>query len=126
MPARTRSSLILIDVVVVAASVMTLTTAPAQAGEPAGSSERFQQAMAAGETGHRQVAFESFAALADDGHGEAARIAVQRARFGPTLCGQHFAATPDRQSRWVVVANGGIERPQARLPLRITSLETRP
>jgi hypothetical protein len=126
MPARTRSSLYFVAVVVVAASVMTLTAVPAQADEPAAPSERFHQGMAAYETSHWQIAFERFAALADDGHAEAARIALQMARFGPALYGQRFEATPDRRSRWVVVAIGGIERPQAALPLRVTSLETRP
>ena len=41
MPARSRSSLYFIAVVVVAASVMTLTAVPALAGEPALLSERF-------------------------------------------------------------------------------------
>lgn len=126
MPARTRSSLYFVAVVVVAASVMTLTTVPAPAGEPGLSSERFQQGMAAYETGHWQVAFERFAALADDGHADAARIALQMARFGPALYSQDFSAPPDRRSRWVVVATRGIERPQAVPALRVTSLETRP
>lgn len=41
MPARSRSSLYFIAIVVVAASVMTLTAVPASAGEPALPSERF-------------------------------------------------------------------------------------
>lgn len=126
MSARTRSSLYFVAVVVVAASVMTLTAVPAPAAGPAMPSERFQQGMAAYETSHWQLAFERFAALADDGHAEAARIALQMARFGPALYSQGFVATPDRRSRWVVVANQGIERPQAAPPLRVTSLETRP
>lgn len=62
--------------------------------------DRFESAHALYEQGHYQAAFDEFAALADDGHCEAARIASQMARYGRALYGQTFALRPARLDHW--------------------------
>lgn len=52
------------------------------------------------EAGHWADAFEGFASLADCGHREAARIALQMRQFGPHLYGRVFMAGPRQLQRW--------------------------
>lgn len=54
--------------------------------------------------GHFQRAFTVFAALADEGHCDAARMAHEMLRFGPLLYAQRFDVPPDRAARWRAVA----------------------
>ena len=60
----------------------------------------FEAAQAAYERNQWPQAYAAFAHLADDGHGEAARIALQMWRHGPRLFGQCFQAAPARRDAW--------------------------
>ena len=53
------------------------------------------------EIGHRAQAFALYAALADRGHAEAARIALQMWRYGPQLYAMSFAAQPEQLAYWL-------------------------
>lgn len=64
------------------------------------SSRRFEVAHEAYAIGHYGVAFAEFAALADAGHCEAARIAQQMLRYGRVLYGVEFHLAPQRTQRW--------------------------
>jgi hypothetical protein len=73
---------------------------PAAGAADAPTDPLFVQALEAYERNHWSAAFEAFAALADAGHAEAARVALQMLRFGPPLYGQRFEAPALRQQRW--------------------------
>jgi len=60
----------------------------------------FETAQAHYEAGRYAQAYALFAQLADCGHREAARIALQMRRFGPELYGVAFEASPSRLARW--------------------------
>ena len=63
---------------------------------------RFQEAMLAYERNHWSLAFQRLSTLADDGHPEAARIALQMWRHGPTLYRSEFDASAEQIGRWVL------------------------
>lgn len=69
----------------------------------------FDQAQLHYEAGHYGPAYAAFAALADCGHREAARIALQMRQFGPALYGTAFMAGPRQLQRW----RSTLERPPA-------------
>jgi hypothetical protein len=54
--------------------------------------------------GHWQEAFDAFAALADLGQPDAARIAALMWRFGPSLYHTRFSADAARVRRWTLSA----------------------
>lgn len=60
----------------------------------------FEAAQVHYEAGRYAQAYALFAQLADCGHREAARIALQMRRFGPELYGVVFEASPSRLARW--------------------------
>jgi hypothetical protein len=60
----------------------------------------FERALEHYEAGHWADAFEGFATLADCGHREAARIALQMRQFGRHLYGRAFMAGPRQLQRW--------------------------
>ena len=64
----------------------------------------FETAQLDYERNHWPQAYAAFAALADRGHGEAARIALQMARHGPKLYGTSFAASDGQRQRWAALA----------------------
>ena len=66
----------------------------------AGVSERFAEALAAYERNHWREAHRLLVLLADDGHAEAARMALLMWRHGPSLYGQPFAASAAQVERW--------------------------
>ena len=70
---------------------------------------RFQEAMLAYERNHWSLAFGLLAALADDGHAEAARIALQMQRHGPALYRSEFGASAERIERWMLVAGCAVD-----------------
>ncbi|MFO1273135.1 MAG: hypothetical protein U1F50_15910 [Rubrivivax sp.] len=74
-----------------------LAGAAAAAQEPAPS---FEQAMLAYERSHWAEAYAGFAQLADRGHPEAARLALQMWTWGPRLYGTRFAASTPQVERW--------------------------
>ena len=57
-------------------------------------------AHAAYERNHWHQAYGAFAALADRGHAESARIALQMVRRGPALYGTAFRAGDEQLRRW--------------------------
>ena len=63
----------------------------------------YAAAQAEYEVGHYAAAFTGFAALADAGHAESARIALQIQRFGPGLYQMRFAAGPQQIGRWTAL-----------------------
>lgn len=77
-----------------------LAAGAAGAGQALDWGPRFASAQDRYERGHYPAAFVEFAALADDGHCEAARIARQMARHGDALYGVSFAVAPARLERW--------------------------
>lgn len=64
----------------------------------------FEAAQEAYERSQWAAAYDGFAALADRGHAEAARIALQMVRHGPALYGQAFSAGAQRLQRWSALA----------------------
>jgi hypothetical protein len=70
---------------------------------------RFQEAMLAYERNHWSLAFGLLAALADDGHAEAARIVLQMQRHGPMLYRSEFGTSAERIERWMRVAACAID-----------------
>lgn len=82
----------------VAASVFT--TAAASANPMATANARFEAALEQYAIGHYRAAFDTFAALADEGHCEASRIALQMARYGCALYGVTFTASLAQVERW--------------------------
>ncbi len=64
----------------------------------------FGDAMVSYERNHWREAYDALSALADRGHPEAARIALQMWRYGPTLYGSGFGAAPMQRQRWVHAA----------------------
>lgn len=87
--------------------------AVAQADDDAGS---FESALQAYRDNHWRDAFAGFARLADGGHPEAARVALQMWTWGPRLYGVEFGASVQQLDRWrqrpVVAARG--ELPSAK------------
>lgn len=57
-------------------------------------------AMDAYERNHWGAAYIAFAELADRGHPEAARIALQMLRYGSTLYRASFVASAQQVDRW--------------------------
>jgi hypothetical protein len=64
----------------------------------------FARAMADYERQHFAAAHQAFWLLADQGHAEAARIALLMAAHGPRLYGQRFAIGDVQRDRWLATA----------------------
>lgn len=62
--------------------------------------DRFELAMQAYETQHFQSAYDQLVRLADEGHAEAARIALLMARYGRPLYGIECAASGTQRVAW--------------------------
>jgi hypothetical protein len=90
----------------IAALATLASAAGAFSGDAAGSSHvsdtslRFESALDQYERGHYGMAFDEFAALADCGHCEAARVAIQMVRYGRALYAIPFAVVPERLEQW--------------------------
>jgi hypothetical protein len=78
---------------------------PEPAEHPIKGSE-FTMAMQHYEDSHWQEAFGRFAALAQQGHGEAARMAWQMWRYGPELFGIEFPADANQRQLWLAAWRG--------------------
>lgn len=89
------------------------------------SDARFQEAMLAYERNHWSLAFVLLAALADDGHAEAARIALQMQRHGPTLYRSEFGASAERIERWTLVTGCAVDTSGAACPRALQARRTR-
>jgi len=66
--------------------------------------DRFGQALGAYANNDWAQAYAILGALADEGHRESARLALQMARHGQRLFGLQFALTARRQARWAALA----------------------
>ena len=66
--------------------------------------DRFGQALAAYANNDWAQAFAILGALADEGHRESSRLALQMALHGQRLFGLQFALTARRQARWAALA----------------------
>jgi hypothetical protein len=73
--------------------------APARASGP-DAAARYDAARDQYEIGHYDSAFATFAALADGGHCDAARMAAQMARHGRSLYATEFKVAPERLAGW--------------------------
>lgn len=63
--------------------------------------DRFDRAMAAYEVQHFHDAYARLVRLADEGHAEAARIALMMARHGRTLYGADLQASLAQRRQWL-------------------------
>jgi hypothetical protein len=75
------------------------------AAEQAVSGADFAAAMQMYERNQWPQAYAALARLADLGHAEAARIALQMWQWGPVLYRTEFAASAERRARWAWVWN---------------------
>lgn len=82
---------------------------PTRAADGAMADRRFEQAMAVYERGVWPAAYAALGAVADDGHGEAARIVLLMQRHGERLYGQRFETPPKRLQHWRDVAVAAVE-----------------
>jgi hypothetical protein len=67
--------------------------------------ETFDAAMQLYHNGHYPGAYGRLAALADEGHAEAARIALLMFRYGSQLYGNAWSASSDQVQRWSRLAS---------------------
>ena len=65
----------------------------AQSAPAAPAASEFEAALAEYERNHWPQAYEALTRLADQGHPEAARIALLMRRYGPALYGREFSAS---------------------------------
>lgn len=86
---------------VLAAAILAGTS---QAQSPAARQSAFERAMADYERQHFDAAYQALWLLADQGHAEAARIALLMATHGPRLYGQRFAIGDVQRDRWLAAA----------------------
>jgi hypothetical protein len=61
---------------------------------------RYDAARDEYEVGHFDTAFTTFAALADEGHCDAVRMALQMVRYGRSLYATEFKVTQGRVQQW--------------------------
>ena len=98
--------------IALAAMLLAAASAPSvRAGEGASLQARFEAAREAYDRCHWEQAWQEFSRLADEGHAESARLALEMWRFGPALFRHAFAPDADRVLRW---------RTQAAMPDRST------
>lgn len=76
-------------------------SAGAQAIVAPGAESTFASATLAYELNHWEQAFALLAQLADEGHPEARRMALQMLRHGPRLYGKAFEVAPGRRQAWL-------------------------
>jgi hypothetical protein len=81
-------------------TALTLAAPAAQAEPPTA----FDQAMDAYAHQRFRAAFDGLARLADDGHGDAARIALLMVAHGPRLFSQRFEITLVQRGKWLDAA----------------------
>jgi len=92
---------------VLACAVSLLTTVATAAAQPA--TAEFDAALEAYERNHWPEAYRAMSRLADGGHREAARVALQMLRYGHVLYGQRFEATPYQELSWTWLQQCGAD-----------------
>ena len=70
--------------------------------------DRFGQALAAYANNDWAQAYAILGALADEGHRESARLALQMARHGQRLFGLRFELSTRRQAFWAALEGGPV------------------
>jgi len=70
---------------------------------PADNERAYAAAQAEYDRGHYSAAFVAFATLADAGHVESARVAIQMHHYALGLYQQRFAAGPKQIGRWTTM-----------------------
>lgn len=85
-----------------AAALPGLQRLPASVGD--GDFDRFGRALAAYANNDWAQAYATLGALADEGHRESARLALQMTRHGQHLFGMRFELSARRQAYWVALA----------------------
>jgi|GEM_PF-1703177 len=83
-----------------AGAVAAEATAQVGAAADAEQARQFDAALVEYERNHWPQAFAALSALADRGHTEAARMALQMWRYGPALYGREFVATSRQVEAW--------------------------
>lgn len=86
--------------VLVLALALQATDATAQTANTPDDVAAFDAAMVAYDRNHWDAAFAALVGLADRGHPEAARMALQMWRFGPKLYQTNFSASAAQVERW--------------------------
>jgi hypothetical protein len=87
-------------------TAIALAAPPAQAQPPT----PFEMAMDAYAHQRFRAAFDGLARLADEGHGDAARIALLMVAHGPRLFSQRFDITAAQRDQWLDVASAAAQR----------------
>ena len=87
--------------------VLWTAAASAQSSQDVAADARLEDALVAYERNHWDEAYAVFSELADAGHRESARIALQMWRHGRTLYGTGFVAGPEQVRRWSAIAACG-------------------
>lgn len=88
--------------------------AAAPAVEPAPLADRLHaQAVESFRTGRYPEAYGRFVALADAGHGAAARQALWMCLHGPALFGRDFDCSPQQAEAWAATPDARAPRPPA-------------
>lgn len=96
----------------VLAGIILMNNARAESGTVDVTDVGFAQAMSDYEDNRWQQAFDQFASMADQGNGQAARMAWLMWRHGPELFDRGFFATAMQRQRWLDTwhCSEGIER----------------
>lgn len=99
----TRNSLLLSPVLAALLLCAQATAATPAANAPSVQAA-FDDAMDQYREGRWSAAYGRFAALADQGHAEAARIALLMLRYGARLYGHHWGASQPQINEWMKLA----------------------
>lgn len=92
------------SIATLAAALLSLQASHAVA-QPITADEVFTMALQQYEDGRYAAAYGRFVWLANRGHGDAARFALDMFRFGKALYGSEFDAAPHQVRDWVVAAS---------------------
>ena len=110
---KTRSVLPQLMAHVIAALVLLANAAAATPSSNAASDAAFNRAAQQYRNAEWSAAYGRFAALADKGHAEAARIALHMLRHGTKLYGHEWGASQPQIERWAKLALQRMEAPRA-------------
>lgn len=86
--------------IALSAMLLAAASSPARAGVGIAPEARFETAREEYDRCHWELAWREFSRLADEGHAESARLALEMWRYGPALFGRAFVPDADRVARW--------------------------
>jgi hypothetical protein len=111
-PSASRRSATIAALCASALAVAVVDVAAAPAVEPAPLADRLHaQAVESFRTGRYPEAYGRFVALADAGHGAAARQALWMCLHGPALFGRDFDCSPQQAEAWAATPDARAPRP---------------